>query len=111
MDILTCPTCGSTIIDSNVFQENLGGKTITKSKYKEKGHGCLWWLFIGWWWWFVDLFLWIFFFFPRLIIRLLAAPFKKKKYKGSETSVAITKNRINYKTVFLCKACGNSWEK
>jgi hypothetical protein len=112
MDKLTCPKCGSSNIESSIFQENQGGETITttKSKYKEKGHGCLWWLLIGWWWWIVDLLLWIFFFFPRLIIRIFAAPFKKKKYKGSEISVSTTNNRIKYKTICLCKDCGNNWD-
>ena len=113
MDILTCPACAGTNVDTQIFQENLGSETVThtKSKYKQKGHGCLWWLFIGWWWWIVDLLLWVFFFVPRLIIRLFAAPFKKKKYKGSSTSVAVSNNRISYKSICLCKDCGNSWEK
>ena len=107
--MLACPRCGGTDIDSQVFQENLGGSTVTttKSKYKEKGHGCLWWLLFGWWWWIIDLFLWIFFFVPRLLIQI----FKKKKYKGSSKSVSVTANTIKYKTVLLCKSCGNSWDK
>lgn len=54
-----CPKCGSNKIDFQIQQET---KTIikTKSRYKEKGHGFLWWLLIGWWWWIVDLFLWFF---------------------------------------------------
>lgn len=112
MDTLTCPACGGTHVESQIFQETLGAETVTqtKSKYKEKGHGCMWWLFIGWWWWIIDLLLWIFFFTPRLIIRLIAAPFKKKKYKGSSTSIASTNNRIAYKTMLLCKSCGHSWQ-
>lgn len=107
-----CSKCGSENVDTQVFQENRGGSTITKtkSKYKEKGHGCLWWLIIGWWWWIVDLSLWVFFFFPRLILRLFATPFKKKKYNGSATSVSTTKNDIRYKTRAVCKSCGHSWE-
>jgi len=106
---LLCPRCSSSDIGSEVFQENLGATTVTKtnSKYKEKGHGCLWWLLFGWWWWIVDLFLWIFFFFPRLLIQL----FKRKKYKGSSKSVSVTKNEIRYKTIFFCKRCGERWEK
>lgn len=108
---LFCPVCGSEDIEQQVFQENRGSQTITQtsSKYKEKGHGCLWWLLIGWWWWAVDLFLWIFAFVPRLIIRLFAAPFKHKKYKGSETSVSKTINDISYRTVCKCRNCGHTW--
>ena len=106
---LHCPKCGGTNIDVQVHQENVGGNTITKtkSKYKQKGHGCLWWLCIGWWWWMVDLMLWICIF-P---IRLLAQLFKKKKYVGTSTSVSSTKNEINYRTVYLCKSCGHCWKK
>lgn len=103
-----CPKCGSTDVDVQLHQENIGGRTITKtkSKYKQKGHGCLWWLVIGWWWWIVDLFLWVFMF-P---IRLIAQLFKKKKYVGNSTSVSSTKNKVQYKTIYLCKACGYHWE-
>ncbi len=47
---MVCPKCGSENVDVNVQQENNGSTTIskTKSKYKEKGHGCLWWLLVGW---------------------------------------------------------------
>ena len=79
---MNCPKCGSGNVNVNTFQEDHGAVTTsrTESKYKEKGHGCLWWLLIGWWWWIVDLFTWIFLFIPRLILRLFASPFKKKKY-------------------------------
>ena len=108
---LFCPKCGSEDIAKQVFQENLGSKTVTNttSRYKEQGHGCLWWLLIGWWWWAVDLFLWFFAFIPRLILRLFAAPFKKKKYKGKSTSVSETVNEIRYRTVCTCQRCGNTW--
>lgn len=108
MEYKFCPKCGSSNIDMQIYQENLGGTTVThtSSIYKQKGHGCLWWLFIGWWWWMIDLFLWICFFFPRLLIQI----FKKKKYVGSATSVANATNNIKYKTIVLCKNCGNHWE-
>ena len=109
---ILCVKCGSANVESSIFQESAGSTTVTKSKskYKEKGHGCLWWLLIGWWWWAVDLLLWIFFFVPRLIIKLVAAPFKKKKYKGSSTSVSATVNDIHYATICLCKDCGHNWK-
>ena len=108
---LFCPRCGSEDVAKQVFQENQGGRTVTqtKSKYKEVGHGCLWWLIIGWWWWIVDLCLWIFAFWPRLILRLFATPFKKKKYKGRSTSISETVNKIGYRTVCTCNKCGNTW--
>ncbi len=104
---LVCPSCGSDDISVETFQENLGTTTVSKEKFKFKqaGHGLLWWLFIGWWWWSIDLFLWIFLF-P---IRLLAQIFKKKKYKGKSTTVSQSINEVVYKKVFTCRSCGNSW--
>ena len=107
---MNCPKCGSTNVSIQTFQENRGTVTTskTKSKYKEKGHGFLWWIFIGWWWWIIDLLSWIFFI-PRLILRLFAAPFKKKKYKGTSSTVSTTINNVGYKTVCTCQNCGHSW--
>ena len=104
---IRCPKCKQYTVDIQTHREDRGSVTSTKtiSKYKEKGHGCLWWLFIGWWWWFIDLLLWIFMFFPRLIIQLL----KKKKYVGKSKSVSTTVNNIVYKKIFVCKNCGYSW--
>lgn len=110
---LYCPNCGGTNISIQSVQENIGSETraTTTTKYKEKGHGCLWWLIIGWWWWMVDLFLWIFAFLPRLILRLFAAPFKKKKGVSVGQTVAHTTNKIVYRTVCTCQTCGNVWRK
>ncbi len=106
---LHCPRCGGFNVDTQVYQETQGGSTITKtkSKYRQRGHGCLWWLFIGWWWWMFDLMLWLCMF-P---IRLLVEVFKKRKYVGISTSVSTTKNYIRYRTIYLCKHCGYHWEK
>lgn len=105
---ISCIRCGSANIDIQVHQENQGSRTVThsRSKYREKGHGCLWWLIFGWWWWMVDLFLWVFFFPIRLVAQLL----KKKKYVGTSSSVSKTNNSIQYRTVYLCKDCGTHWE-
>ena len=110
---MECPKCGSSNVTVNTFQEDRGSVTTatTKSKYKEKGHGCLWWLLIGWWWWIVDLLSWIFLFFPRLILHLFASPFKKKKYKGTSATVSTTVNNVVYKTVCTCQSCGHSWSE
>jgi ribosomal protein L37E len=104
---LYCPRCGSEDVTKQVFQENKGSSSVTKttSKYKEQGHGCLWWLLIGWWWWAVDLCLWI----VAFPFRLIFAVTKKKKYKGDSTSVSQTVNDISYRTVCTCQKCGNTW--
>ena len=104
-----CPNCGSGNVEVTVHQENTGGNTVTKtkSKYRQKGHGCLWWLFIGSWWWMVDLMLWICIFPLRFLFQL----FRKKKYVGESTTVSSTSNNVNYKSVCLCKDCGHHWSK
>lgn len=104
-----CPKCGSHNIDVQVYQENKGGKTVTrsKSKYKEKRHSIIWRLCIGWWWWIIDLFFWIFLFPIRFLVQL----FKKKDYTGKTKTTEKTRNKIAYKSVYLCKDCGRHWEK
>lgn len=106
---MNCSKCGSTNIDIQVFQENQGSVTTSKttSKYKEKGHGCLWWICIGWWWWIVDLCMWFCFFIPRLVLQL----FKKKKYKGSASTVSTSQNIIVYRRICTCKDCGHTWSQ
>ncbi len=103
-----CPRCGSGEIEFQTFQENQGGTTVTHStsRYREKGHGCLWWLMIGWWWWVVDLCLWIFMFIPRALLHIG----RKRKYKEETTSVTKTRNKITYKTLGRCRHCGHTWE-
>lgn len=110
---MVCQKCGSNHVTVQVAQEQVGATTIRRanSMYRKSGHGCLWWLFIGWWWWIVDLFLWIFFFFPRLILRLFASPYKKRQYEGRSSEVSSTKNQIHYKKIFVCQDCGYSWHE
>lgn len=110
---MTCRMCGKENVTVQVVQEQTGSTThtFTISKYKEKGHSCLWWLLVGWWWWIVDLLLWITMFLPRLVMRLFAAPFKKKKYEGSSVATSDTKNTISYKKIFVCPDCGYSWKE
>ena len=103
-----CPKCNSENVKVESVQENIGSSEIstTKSKYKENGHGCLWWIFIGSWWWIIDLFLWIFLFIPRMLMRIG----RKKKYVGTSTTSTQTVNHIVYKTMCTCQNCGNTWE-
>ena len=102
-----CPVCRSNIVSVQVVQENQGSVTSTKTNatYKRKGHGLLWWLFIGWWWWMIDLYIWVFFTIPRLIFAII----RSKKYKKTETSTSFTNNNITYKRICTCQNCGNAW--
>lgn len=104
---LRCPACGSIDVDVQVHQEQRKSRTVskTRSKYRQKGHGCFWWLVIGWWWWMIDLMLWIFIFPIRFLFQL----FRKKKYVGKSVTNSSTKNKISYQTVYVCKSCGHSW--
>lgn len=104
---MKCPKCGCENCTSQVFQENAGSvtKTKTKSKYKEKGHGLIWWLCIGWWWWIVDLLVII----CAWPLKLIAVLSKKKKYKGKSSSKEVTKNIIKYKKIWTCTDCGHTW--
>lgn len=46
---MICPYCQSENVKIETFQENTGSNTVsaTTSRYREKGHGVVWWLFIG----------------------------------------------------------------
>ena len=80
---MTCPKCGS---------ENCSVQVVTETTIKQKKHGVLYWLIIGWW---LQPILWIFLTLPMLIISI----FKPKKYKIQNTQ----------KKVVVCNSCGNSW--
>lgn len=102
-----CPKCGASNVDVQVFQENRGSETNSSSSFsiKEKGHGRVWWLCIGWWWIFIKLVLWIVAF-PIMAVAWLG---RRKKYEGTSKGTQSTQNQISYRRVFLCKACGNTW--
>ena len=80
---MKCPVCGS---------ENVNVQIATETELKNKHHGVLWWLCIGWWW--VPIW-WMFFTIPALIIKIFAP--KKQKLKQ------------RHKTVCVCQNCGHKW--
>lgn len=109
---MICPKCGSENVDVQLIQENQGRTIKTKTKTKNttrKGHGCLWWIFIGSWWWIIDLFLWCFAFLPRLIIHLKSG--RKEKSKTISETTSNEKVHTVYRTMCLCHNCGYHWEK
>lgn len=105
--MIFCPACRSNNVSVQVVQENQGSVTNTKTNatYKRKGHGFLWWLFIGWWWWIVDLLMWVYFFWLRLIVAIV----KLRKYTKTETSTSFTNNNITYRKICTCQNCGKAW--
>ena len=116
----TCPKCGSDNITYQTFQENRGGKTVTRKKtritgrvdveYEPEGHGCLWWIFIGWWWVFYEFIFRIIFgmilFIPRLIIGL----FTGSGINAKITSTTKIRNKVIYRKMAQCQDCGRTWK-
>ena len=80
---MKCPKCGS---------ENCNVQVVTETKLKQKRHGVLYWIFVGWW---LQPMLWLFLTLPMLIITI----FRPKKYKMKSKS----------RTVVVCNNCGNTW--
>ncbi|MBY6932281.1 hypothetical protein [Clostridium botulinum] len=76
---MQCPKCSS---------DNVNVQAI--SIVKDKKHGCLYWLFIGWW---LEMLMWIFLTLPWLIIKI----FKPNKINTKVKSYAV------------CQNCGHKW--
>ena len=101
--VMHCVKCGSENVESQLFQEDLGTSTVTKTRTKQIGHGVLYWIFLGWWIWIFKLVFWIVAFIPMAILKAL----RKKRMKT--TTVESTIRHIQYRTVYTCKNCGNVW--
>ena len=80
---MVCPKCKS---------ENVTTQIVQKMQLKDKHHGIIWWLCIGWWWVPIK---WMCFTLPALLFAI----FGRKKQK------IVTKN----KTMCVCQNCGNTW--
>lgn len=80
---MKCPVCGS---------ENVTVQIVTETELKNKHHGVVWWLCIGWWW--VPIW-WLCFTIPALIIKIFAP--KKQKLKQ------------RHKSIRVCQNCGHKW--
>lgn len=80
---MKCPKCGS---------ENVSVQVVTETGLKEKKHGVIWWVCVGWWWIPIK---WLVFTLPALIIAI----FKPKKYK----------TKTHTKKMAVCNNCGKSW--
>lgn len=81
---MVCPKCGSA---------NVNVQAINQVQIKNKHHGILWWLFIGWWWVPIK---WLFLTLPALIVKI----FKPKSKKVINTT----------KSIAVCQNCGHQWE-
>lgn len=81
---MKCPKCGS---------ENVSVQMVSETQLKNKHHGVIWWVFIGWWWLFIK---WLFLTVPALIVKIFAP--KRQKLK------------ITHKSMCVCQSCGHHWE-
>lgn len=81
---MVCKKCGS---------QNVTVQVVTETKVKEKKHGILWWICVGWWWIPIK---WLVFTLPAILGKL----FGKSKYKVT------TKTR----KIAVCNDCGKSWD-
>lgn len=81
---MNCPNCGS---------ENVSVQVITDMELKNKHHGIIWWICVGWWWVPVK---WLFLTIPALLAKIFIP--KRQKIKQTE------------RTICVCQACGNRWD-
>lgn len=96
---MTCPKCGSeNVLVTREQGGSVGGAIHTVST----GHGCMWWLTIGWWKWIFDLILWPF----KALFNLFTLGLFRRK-KGHAYTVNANKT-VNH-TVAVCQNCGHTW--
>lgn len=77
---MKCSKCGS---------ENVNVQVVTITKNKK--HGCIYWLLIGWW---LEMVMWLFLTLPWIIIKI----FKPNKISSKVQSQAV------------CQNCGKTWK-
>lgn len=80
---MICPKCGSS---------NVSTQIVNEMQLKNKHHGVIWWVLIGWWWFPIK---WLVFTVPALIIKIFGH--RKQKIVNKQ------------KTVSVCQNCGNTW--
>lgn len=81
---MTCPKCRS---------ENVNVQVVSETQIKNKHHGVIWWLLLGWYWVPIK---WLFLTLPALIVKIFAP--KKQKFNTTHKSMAV------------CQSCGHKWE-
>lgn len=81
---MKCPKCKS---------ENVSVQMVTETTLKEKKHGFIWWICVGWYW---IPFKWLFLTVPALFIKI----FSPKKYK----------TKVMHKSMCVCQSCGHHWK-
>ena len=82
---MVCSKCGS---------DNVAIQVVNEAHLKNKHHGILWWLCIGWWWIPTK---WLIFTIPALIFKIFGIG-KRKKIVNKQ------------KKMYVCQKCGESWK-
>ena len=77
---MKCSKCGS---------NNVNVQAVTMVKNKK--HGCLYWLLIGWW---LEIFMWLFLTLQWIIIKI---------FKTNKVTSKIQRQAV-------CQNCGNTWK-
>jgi len=105
----TCSKCGSDNISYQREQTASFGGSFHKFGGGKSGHGCLWWLFVGWWIWIF----WVFKFMFDVILACctlgLSLLFRRKRNSGINGGAIIANKSIN-RTMAVCQNCGHSWK-
>lgn len=81
---MVCPKCGSNNVNVQMMQD---------IKIKNKHHGILWWVFVGWWWLPIK---WLIFTLPALIVKIF----------GHKRTKVVTKKY----SMCVCQDCGYNWK-
>ena len=81
---MTCPKCGSS---------NVNVQMVTDTQLKNKHHGIIWWLLIGWWWVPIK---WFFLTIPALLVKIFIP--KRQRIKQIHRAVCV------------CQQCGHTWD-
>ena len=81
---MTCPKCGS---------NNVNVQMVTDTQLKDKHHGIIWWLFIGWWWVPIK---WFCLTIPALLAKIFIPKRQRIKQK--------------HRAVCVCQQCGHTWD-
>lgn len=101
-----CPKCGSTNVNFQREQTASVGGSLHSFGGGKKGHGIIYWIFIGCWWvpikWMCKWIMAI----STLGISLLFTRKKKDKISGKTVTASKSINR----TMAVCQNCGNSWK-
>ena len=108
---MICPKCCSSDLRVNTYQDTARSISVSSrsGETNKQNHSCIWWITCGWWWELTKFTARVTFFFPRLILRLISAPFKNNKQPEKSSSIRSSIYNPKYITAYTCKKCGYRW--